>query len=132
MAVLIHFAQMIGQVTLWLAAIWSAVFCVYLGVLLVASFSTRRLLGLSPVRKVRRFLVLVPAHNEEAGIAQTVRSALTARVETVEVSVLVVADNYHDKTTEVAAAAGAEVICYRSSAHLRIVEVLGLRISSLE
>ncbi len=52
--------------------------------------------------------VLVPAHNEALGIAQTIghiRKALPA-----DARILVVADNCTDETAQVAAAAGAEVV----------------------
>ncbi len=57
-----------------------------------------------------RFIVLIPAHDEQNAIAQAVRSALSVRTGHVEVGVLVVADNCSDRTAEVASAAGAEVI----------------------
>lgn len=54
-----------------------------------------------------RVAVLIPAHNEEAQIAETIASV---RRQTLEVDrVVVIADNCTDTTTEVASAAGAEV-----------------------
>src|SRR5437899_2242504 len=51
--------------------------------------------------------VIVPAHDEEQGIASTLRS-IAAQLEDRD-RVVVVADNCSDRTAEIAAAAGAEV-----------------------
>lgn len=55
-----------------------------------------------------RVAVLIPAHNEQAGIAATV-SAIRAQVRAAD-RVLVVADNCTDQTAAAARSAGAEVI----------------------
>lgn len=57
-----------------------------------------------------RFVVVVPAHDEEAGIAATVKSALAVDYPTELRHVLVVADNCSDATAERAGAAGAMVL----------------------
>lgn len=57
-----------------------------------------------------RFDVIVPAHDEEAGIARTVRSLLALDWPRAAFRVLVVADNCTDRTAEAARAAGATVI----------------------
>ena len=112
MTALIHPTQTIAETILWLAAIWSTAFCAYLSVLLLASLvALRRPASPSaPARQVRRFLVLIPAHDEETIIARAVRSALSAQADNVAIRVLVVADNCSDQTGELAANAGAEVI----------------------
>lgn len=56
----------------------------------------------------RRTVVLIPAHDESLGIADTL--AALAAVAGPDVSVLVVADNCSDDTAALARAAGAEVI----------------------
>jgi hypothetical protein len=56
-----------------------------------------------------RLTVIVPAHNEEAGIARTVAS-LKADPFRPAPRILVVADNCTDRTAAVAASAGAEVL----------------------
>jgi cellulose synthase/poly-beta-1,6-N-acetylglucosamine synthase-like glycosyltransferase len=63
-----------------------------------------------------RFTVLVPAHNEAAGIARTVRSILTEL--SPSDSLVVIADNCTDETGRVAEEAGAHVF-YRVDARLR-------------
>lgn len=57
-----------------------------------------------------RFDVVVPAHDEEAGIGATVRSLLAMDYPKEHFRVLVVADNCKDRTAEVARAAGATVL----------------------
>jgi cellulose synthase/poly-beta-1,6-N-acetylglucosamine synthase-like glycosyltransferase len=58
----------------------------------------------------RRFDVVVPAHDEEAGIAATVRSILAVDYPPELRRVLVVADNCSDRTAERARRAGARVL----------------------
>lgn len=57
-----------------------------------------------------RFDVVVPAHDEEAGVASTVRSLLAMSYPQDRFRVLVVADNCSDATAERARAAGAQVL----------------------
>lgn len=77
-------------------------------------FATECVLGLLPVRRVRpsgprpRFAVVVPAHDEEHGIAATLRTILPEIV--AGDRLLVVADNCTDGTAEVARREGAEVV----------------------
>jgi cellulose synthase/poly-beta-1,6-N-acetylglucosamine synthase-like glycosyltransferase len=58
----------------------------------------------------QRFLVAIPAHNEETGIDRTVRSCLAVNYPSGLFQVLVVADNSSDKTAFLAREAGARVI----------------------
>jgi 1,2-diacylglycerol 3-beta-glucosyltransferase len=58
----------------------------------------------------RRLVCVVPAHNEERGIAHTVASLLSAGYPREKKRVLVVADNCDDATAERAREAGAEVL----------------------
>jgi cellulose synthase/poly-beta-1,6-N-acetylglucosamine synthase-like glycosyltransferase len=60
--------------------------------------------------KPLRLCVLVPAHNEEVGIAATISSILACDTGLHSVSVIVVADNCSDATAERARAAGARVL----------------------
>jgi cellulose synthase/poly-beta-1,6-N-acetylglucosamine synthase-like glycosyltransferase len=53
-------------------------------------------------------VVLIPAHNEEVGIAKTIASVL--KNSDADLRVLVVADNCTDNTAQVASKAGAEVV----------------------
>ncbi len=58
----------------------------------------------------KRFMVAVPAHDEEAGIVATVRSCLALDYPTGLYQVLVIADNCSDQTALRALEAGARVI----------------------
>ncbi len=64
-----------------------------------------------------RFEIVVPAHNEEQGIAQTVQSLLAMDYPTDLRRVLVVADNCTDSTAQRAAQAGASVLVRNDSSH---------------
>jgi cellulose synthase/poly-beta-1,6-N-acetylglucosamine synthase-like glycosyltransferase len=68
--------------------------------------------------RTMRFDVIIPAHNEEGGIAEAVRSARAIDWPADCFRVVVVADNCTDATAEVAARAGAEVLV-RQNAELR-------------
>jgi 1,2-diacylglycerol 3-beta-glucosyltransferase len=73
------------------------------------------LASLWPHRRARgsgeqNFLFVVPAHNEAAGIARTVKSLLAVRYPAARRRVLVVADNCDDDTGRRARIAGARVI----------------------
>ena len=57
-----------------------------------------------------KFVIVVPAHDEEGGIARTVESLKAIDYPPEFFHVLVVADNCHDRTAERAAAAGADVL----------------------
>src|SRR5437868_5938445 len=57
-----------------------------------------------------RFQVVIPAHDEEAGIASTVRSALGLDYPPDLFEVVVIADNCHDRTAELARQEGAIVV----------------------
>ena len=63
-----------------------------------------------PGRPETTFDIIVPAHNEEGGIAATVRSLLSIDYPHALFRVVVVADNCTDGTAERASAAGATVL----------------------
>jgi cellulose synthase/poly-beta-1,6-N-acetylglucosamine synthase-like glycosyltransferase len=81
--------------------------CAYL--LVLTLLSGRRAPPAAPA-PARRFDVIVPAHDEEAGIGGTVESLLAMDYPRDLFRVLVVADNCSDATAERAAAAGAQVL----------------------
>lgn len=70
----------------------------------------RRQLPPAAVEPRLRFDIVVPAHNEEAEIAQTVASLRAVEYPRSHFRVLVVADNCSDATAARAAAAGAQVL----------------------
>jgi cellulose synthase/poly-beta-1,6-N-acetylglucosamine synthase-like glycosyltransferase len=92
---------------LWLLAVPAVLACAYLLVLTLLSASLP-----VPDCRVRtlRFDVIVPAHNEAAGIARTVASVLALDWPADRFRLLVVADNCSDSTAEIARAAGATVL----------------------
>ena len=57
-----------------------------------------------------RFLIVIPAHDEEVGIAETVRSCRAQDYPDDFFHVLVIADNCSDRTAQIASRKGAEVI----------------------
>lgn len=81
----------------------------YLWVLAAAS-RLRRRRPPSPVQPRHRFLVVIPAHNEEAGLAACLSRLRELDYPGDRRRVLVVADNCTDATAEVARAAGVEVM----------------------
>jgi cellulose synthase/poly-beta-1,6-N-acetylglucosamine synthase-like glycosyltransferase len=96
----------------------SAVLHVYLGVVClfvllvtVASWTRRRAAGAEALpNDPPRFLFVIPAHDEEAGIGATVASCLGVRYPRERFDVLAIADNCTDGTARAAAEAGAQVV----------------------
>src|SRR6185369_9762676 len=108
-------AMMVGEevvlgVPATVATLVSAALLVPAAVLCVESLSALLPATAEPRREPRPFklAVLMPAHDEELGIAGTVR-ALSAELAPGD-RLLVVADNCSDRTAELARAAGAEVV----------------------
>ncbi len=62
-----------------------------------------------------RFDVIIPAHNEEAGIAAVSQSALAIDWPADHFRVVVVADNCNDATAQIAANSGAQVLIRQDS-----------------
>jgi cellulose synthase/poly-beta-1,6-N-acetylglucosamine synthase-like glycosyltransferase len=84
-------------------------FFVYLLALTVAALSYRWRAAAGD-RTQARFLVVIPAHDEEAGIAATVASCRSLDYPEERFEVLVIADNCSDATAQVASQAGARVV----------------------
>jgi 1,2-diacylglycerol 3-beta-glucosyltransferase len=78
----------------------------YLGALSLLSFPPKPRAG----KTGTCFAFVVPAHNEELSIAQTIRSLSAVDYPTEQRRIVVVADNCSDRTAEVARSAGAEVL----------------------
>jgi cellulose synthase/poly-beta-1,6-N-acetylglucosamine synthase-like glycosyltransferase len=57
-----------------------------------------------------RFLIVIPAHDEEAGITTTIRSCLAANYPESRFGVAVIADNCSDRTAALAASLGVRVV----------------------
>ena len=80
--------------------------------------------GIFPIRKHKyqtehgqkaRLAVVVPAHNEENGIAQSVKSLLSCAAHEATFDIVIIADNCSDATAERAASAGARVLTRRNA-----------------
>jgi hypothetical protein len=81
-----------------------------LGLLLAARSATRRAAGPgAPAGQSLRLVVLVPAHDEEAGIGATLEALRGTAYPQEARRIVVIADNCGDRTAAVAEAAGAEV-----------------------
>ena len=63
-----------------------------------------------PADPSSRFLIVIPAHNEQSGVAATVSSCLASDYPSLFFGVLVIADNCEDQTAAVARTAGARVV----------------------
>ncbi|WP_168189324.1 glycosyltransferase family 2 protein [Paludisphaera borealis] len=75
---------------------------------LAAVFSPRR--TVTPEVPTSKFLIVIPAHDEAVGIAQTVQSCRAQEYPADQFQVLVIADNCTDDTAGIAAREGAEVV----------------------
>ncbi len=64
----------------------------------------------APAQQQLRFAFVIPAHDEEAGIARSVKAALAVDYPHELLRVIVVADNCSDDTARVALEAGADVL----------------------
>ncbi len=100
---------------LWLAALPVLLATGYLFLLTVCSWPKLLPRSVAPQLK---FDLIVPAHDEESGVAQTVESLLAVDYPASLRRVIVVADNCTDRTAERARAAGARVL-ERTNASLR-------------
>lgn len=103
----------LGDVASWILAIPAIFLAVMVGVFALqvcagAWWHTRETPRRTPPHVRRRIAVLVPAHDEESGIALTVATAMQQLRP--DDCVLVVADNCTDNTAAVARQAGARVV----------------------
>ena len=77
--------------------------------LILTLLSARKRAPVYPAAR-HRFVIVVPAHDEEAGIAATVKSLLSLDYPSALRRIIVVADNCTDATRQRAVEAGAEVL----------------------
>jgi 1,2-diacylglycerol 3-beta-glucosyltransferase len=100
-----------------LAGVAAAAFGLYLILLALASFRySQSIEGLSPHS---RLAVLIPAHDEELLVGRTIRSLRAQSYPRELFRIAVIADNCTDRTAEVAAAAGADVVMVRDAPDAR-------------
>ena len=99
--------MLVVHLILWILAVPALLASAYL--LFLTSLSAKLPVPKCPSKELR-FDVIVPAHNEAAGIARTVHSLRQLDWPTDRFRVLVIADNCTDATADVARTAGAEVL----------------------
>src|SRR5262245_35674900 len=95
----------------WLVAVLIIMPFIMLTIEIVAALFPARLASLASHRP--RLTVLIPAHNEESGIARTI-SAIIPQL-TIQDRVVVIADNCTDRTEQIARTAGVETIARTDS-----------------
>lgn len=76
---------------------------------LISQAALRLRAGEKPLKDFPRFVILVPAHNEEVGIAATLGSIKALDYPKNAYRVIVIADNCTDQTAKTSLACGAEV-----------------------
>src|ERR1700730_7530905 len=101
---LVHLLVTLG---LWIVGAPAVLACLYLFVLTLLSAKAPLP---PPSTREMRFDLIVPAHNEEAVIANVIRSLQAVDWPADRFRVVVVADNCTDSTAAVARAAGAHVL----------------------
>jgi cellulose synthase/poly-beta-1,6-N-acetylglucosamine synthase-like glycosyltransferase len=99
--------HIVVTLVLWVIAVPAVLSCLYL--LGLTLLSARNAVP-SPSTRQLRFDLIVPAHNEEAVIANIVSSLKAVDWPADRFRVVVVADNCTDKTAAIARAAGAQVL----------------------
>jgi 1,2-diacylglycerol 3-beta-glucosyltransferase len=97
---------MIGRVVLWIGLVPIFAASVYLGFLALLARRRTDMQGSTTTR----FDIVVPSHNEESGIEETVRSLKALAYPADMFRILVIADNCTDRTAELARGAGAIVV----------------------
>jgi cellulose synthase/poly-beta-1,6-N-acetylglucosamine synthase-like glycosyltransferase len=113
------------RLVLWVLLLASLATLPYFGYLLIvslAALTARRRRKADWKVPHLRFLVSIPAHDEEVGVAATVRSCLGLRYPRDLFEVLVIADNCRDQTAALARREGATVLersdpTHRSKGH---------------
>ena len=103
---------MIWIISWWILAALTAPVCLFtLRLLVFAAASPFRPPTPSPeIVETIRFLVLIPAHNEEHHLSLSVRSALAQDYDAALREVVVLADNCNDSTARIAEELGAAVL----------------------
>jgi len=92
----------------WVGVGLAGLFTLYLLVVAVAAFGFTKKVG-ARTEPPPKIAVVIPAHNEEAGITATVASVQRCHYPASAFEVMVIADNCTDRTADLAQAAGATV-----------------------
>jgi 1,2-diacylglycerol 3-beta-glucosyltransferase len=88
----------------------SLLFASYLALLTVLAIFRKSKIDFNSAKKIRRFAILVPAHEEEEVIEQTLQSMKGIDYPRESFDVVVIADNCTDKTAELSRSTGATVL----------------------
>jgi 1,2-diacylglycerol 3-beta-glucosyltransferase len=105
------------QILILLVQVVLAKFVGYLLLLTVAARKASKVTPLSLATPTNRFIILIPAHNEEKLIAKTIQNLLMLDYPSALFSIHVVADNCTDQTAEIAADLGVNVYVRTDSVH---------------
>jgi 1,2-diacylglycerol 3-beta-glucosyltransferase len=92
----------------WSLAAYAGLFSVYMLWILLGAWLARP--EQASLTRHPSFIVIVPAHNEEQGIAGTIRQIRQVDYPPDKIRIVVIADNCSDRTAELAEQAGAEVL----------------------
>lgn len=84
-------------------------FYLLIGAMAVAALRYRQASSRNTSQSHAKFIIIIPAHNEQTVIADTVKSALSTAYPTSQRHLIVIADNCTDHTAQIARDAGAEV-----------------------
>ncbi|MEO6081345.1 MAG: glycosyltransferase family 2 protein [Steroidobacteraceae bacterium] len=102
------FLTNLGSGVVWALAAYVALISVYMAVVLCGAWLGRpRQRG---VENQPSFVVIIPAHNEDQGIASTLRQIQQTDYPSEQISIVVICDNCTDRTAEVASQFGAQVL----------------------
>lgn len=100
-------AATIAEALLWIAGGYLAVISIYMLLIAIGAWFYRP--PRATVQLQPRIAVLVPAHNEAAGIGTTILDMMAVEYPADKVTVFIIADNCTDETAAVAREAGATV-----------------------
>jgi 1,2-diacylglycerol 3-beta-glucosyltransferase len=104
------FLAIVVTIVLWANAAYLCTISLYMLVICVGAWGLRLRSPSEHRGACHRFAILVPAHNEEAGIQTTIRDLLASEYPNTAFTIFVIADNCSDGTADVAARAGATVL----------------------
>jgi cellulose synthase/poly-beta-1,6-N-acetylglucosamine synthase-like glycosyltransferase len=102
--------MLLPEIGSWLLTLWLAPFFAFMALVTIGALLGRAPVRGSPAGERSRFLIVIPAHDEQGAIASTVRSCRDLDYPPAQVSVWVIADNCTDATADEAREAGASVV----------------------
>lgn len=106
---MISIALRVAELLAFVLAVYFALAATRHAVFSLIAFVSRRPRESAPEPRTR-FTVLIPAHNEEAGVGRTIESARELNYPSNLFEIVVLADNCDDQTVDVARRAGVNVV----------------------